>query len=332
MSQTLEMPTLYARLSKMGFPPTFIQEKALPEWWNSDLEKNPVAVMEAAGYISKRLGLDIASVFNPNVPIKFKKVNSPKFKKRQNTDEQSLLVAQGLATRIAEMAGYASKSPFKGVIADASEIRRIILKNNPWVDLDSLVNFCWSCGIPVIHFSDFPRNTPKMDGMAAHLNGRPIIVITSGQKFSARLVFVIAHELGHIACGHVQDGVLVDQDISKEIQDDEEKEANQFAEKLLFGETTYSWELQSSAIDLASTASELGHQDRIDPGVVALNYAWQKSEKSDWRIGTGALKIIEPKANASAKINKFLSDNLDWEELDSDSEEYLRLVTGCDFV
>lgn len=329
MNQTLEMPTLYDRLSKMGFPQNFIQDKALPEWWNSELEKNPVAVMEAAGYISKRLGLDIGSVFNLNVPIEFKKVNSPKFKKRQNTDEQQLLIAQGLATRIAEMTGYACKSSYQGVSGYPSEIRRIILENNFCVDLDSLINFCWSCGIPVIHFSDFPRNTPKMDGMAAHLNGRPIIVISSGWKFSARLVFVIAHELGHIACGHVQDGVLVDQDINKEIQDEEEKEANEFAEKLLLGETRYRWEQISSAIDLARTANELGNQDRVDPGVVALNYAWQKS---DWRIGTGALKIIEPNAQASAKINLFLSKNLHWEELDTDSEEYLRLVTGCDFV
>jgi len=325
MNQTLEMSTLYTRLSKMGFPPKFIREKALPEWWNSDLEENPVAVMEAAGYISKRLGLDIASVFNPNVPIKFKKVKSPKFKKRQNTDEQSLLVAQGLATRIAEIAGYACKYPVNELAADASQIRKTILKNHSCVDLESLISFCWSCGIPVIHFSDFPQNTSKMDGMAAHLNGRPIIVISSGQKFSARLVFVIAHELGHIACGHVQDGVLVDQDINKEIQDKEEKEANQFAEKLLFGETIYRWEQISNPIDLVQIASKFGNQDRVDPGVVALNYAWQKS---DWRIGTTALKIIEPNANASAKINHFLNENLDWEELSKDSQEYLKLVTG----
>jgi hypothetical protein len=81
----------------------------------------------------------------------------------------------------------------------------------------------------------------------------------------------------------------------------------------------------SSAVDLARTARKLGNQDRVDPGVVALNYAWQKS---DWRIGTTALKIIEPNANASAKINHFLNENLDWEELSKDSQEYLKLVTG----
>jgi hypothetical protein len=164
-----------------------------------------------------------------------------------------------------------------------------------------------------------------MDGMAAHLNGRPIIVISSGQKFSARLVFVIAHELGHIACGHVQDGVLIDENILEEITDQEEKEANDFAVKLLFGDNQYSWGQMSSAVDLARTARKLGNQDRVDPGVVALNYAWQKS---DWRIGTTALKIIEPNANASAKINHFLNENLDWEELSKDSQEYLKLVTG----
>lgn len=326
MNQLLEMPTLYDRLSKMGFPQKFIQEKALPEWWNSELEKNPVAVMEAAGYISKRLGLDVSSVLNPNVAIEFKKVNSPKFKKRQKTEEQRLLIAQGLATRVAEMAAYATKSPFKGVVADASEIRKIILNNNPWVDLESLVSFCWSCGIPVIHFSNFPPNTPKMDGMVAHLNNRPIIVISSGRTYSAYLVFIIAHELGHITCGHVQDGVLVDENITEEIQDNEEHEANNFAVKLLLGkDNQYVWEKMPSSIELKRAVSKIGHQDRVDPGVLALNYAWQKA---DWAIGMGALKIIEPQAKACVKINNYVSDNLDWDELDTDSEEYLRLVTG----
>ncbi|HLP87872.1 MAG TPA: ImmA/IrrE family metallo-endopeptidase [Nostocaceae cyanobacterium] len=324
MNKILEMPTLYNRLSTVGFPKNFIQEKALPEWWNSELEKNPVAVMEAAGYISKRLGLDVASVLNPEVPIEFKKVNHPKFKKRQNTDEQRLLIAQGLATRIAEMISYAAKSPFTGVPSDPSEIRSIILKNHDWVDLENLVNFCWSYGIPVAHFSNFPPKTIKMDGIAAYLNDRPAIVISSGWRYSAYLVFILAHELGHIACGHVQDGLLLDESIKDEIQDKEEVEANNFAVNLLLGKE-YNWEKMPNPIELRRAVGKIGREDRVDPGVLALNYALKMS---DWSTGNGALKIIERQANAPTKINQFLSDNLDWEELDKDSEEYLRLVTG----
>lgn len=323
----LEMPTLYERLSKIGLPKKFIREKALPEWWDSELEKDPVAVMEAAGYIAKRLGLDISSVFNPDAQISFKRRNNPKFKKRQGTDEECLFIAQGLASRVAEMVTHASKSTFKDTLPDVLEIRRQILKQRPWVDLDGLLQFCWSFGLPVIHFSaDLPPKCPRrIDGMAAWLNNSPAIVIISRQPYSARLSFILAHELGHIARGHVKDGVIVDEDIDEEVQDTEEREANDFAIKLLFGEHNYQWTQQLNASLLVCSASINGKKDKIDPGVLALNYAWNKK---DWEIAGGALKIIEPEANAPAKINSWLDKNLDWERLDTDNEEYLRLITG----
>lgn len=326
MSQILEMPTLYARLSKIGFTPKFIREKALPEWWDSELEQDPVAVMEAAGRIAKRLGLDITSVFNPDAPITFKKGSSPKFKKRQDTDEERLFVAQGLATRVAEMVTFASKSTFKGTLPDVFEIRRQILQHSPAIDIDGLLQFCWSCGLPVVHFSSFPPKSPKMDGMAAQLNSCPAIVISSKHPFSARLLFIIVHELGHIACGHVNNGVLVDEDIGKEIQDSEEQEANDFAVKLLFGkQPNYQWSQKLNPNALLSISCMYGRRDRVDPGTVALNYAWHTK---DWSNAVCTLKLIEPQANASAKINSYLATNLNWERLDTDCEEYLKLITG----
>jgi len=326
MSQILEMPTLYRRLSEVGLPERFVREKALPEWWDTELEKEPVAVLEAAGYIAKRLGLDVASVLNPDAPIAFKKRNNPKFKKRQGTHEECLLMVQGLASRVAEMVTYASKSKFKDTVPNAFEIRRQILKNKPWVDLDGLLQFCWSFGLPVVHFSaDLPPNCRKVDGMAARLNNCPAIVIISRQRSSARLAFILAHELGHIACGHVTDGIIVDEDINEEEQDIEEIEANDFAIKLLFGECRYQWTQRLDASLLVCFASINSKKDKIDPGVIISNYGWTTK---NWEVAGGALKKIEPEANAPKQINSYLDKNLDWERLDQDSEEYLRLITG----
>ena len=100
MSKTLEMPTLYKRLYAIGLPARFIQKKALPEWWDESLEKDPVAVLEAAGRIAKRLGLNMASVLDPDAPITFKQFSSHKFKKMQKSNENRLIVAQGLAARV----------------------------------------------------------------------------------------------------------------------------------------------------------------------------------------------------------------------------------------
>lgn len=330
MNKTLEMPMLYKRLSKVGLQPKFIQEKALPEWWDAELENNPVAVLEAAGRIAKRLGLDMASVLDPDAPITFKQVIRPKFKKIQkNSDESRLIVAQGLATRVAEMVTYACKRPFTDMATNAFEIRNFILKNNSYIDLDAILKFCWNCGIPVVHFSEFPRGSIKMDGMAAVINDRPVIVLSSNRRYSAYLLFIILHEIGHIASGHVKDCVLIDEKIIKEAEDKEEQEANEFAEVILFGDKNkYAWAKISDSIQLTRMVRQLGNKDAVDPGALALNYAWQAEQKQDWAIAQGALKIIEPVANASVKINSYLEKELNWEKLDTDSEEYLKLVTG----
>ena len=122
------------------------------------------------------------------------------------------------------------------------------------------------------------------------------------KSFSAWLLFILAHELGHIACGHVKDGVLVDEGIAdKEIQDTEETEANDFAVKLLFGkQPDYQWMQKLNTIELVRISRKYAKDVMVDPGVVVLNYAWNTK---DWANAVGALKIIEPSANAPANIN-----------------------------
>ena len=145
-------------------------------------------------------------------------------------------------------------------------------------------------------------------------------IITDEEK---RIIAI--HEMGHTACGHVK-GVLIDEKITKEDQDKEENEANDFATNLLFGEKDkYRWGKQADSLQLARIARQLATKDRVESGTLALNYAWQTEE---WSIGVGALKILEPRANAPIKINSYLEKELDWECLDADCEEYLRLVTG----
>lgn len=326
MSKTLEMPTLYKRLYAIGLPARFIQEKALPEWWDESLEKDPVAVLEAAGRIAKRLRLNMASVLDPDAPITFKQFSSPKFKKMQKSNENRLIVAQGLAARVAEMVVHACIKPFQGIPGDTSKISHAILSKNSCINLDGVLEYCWDIGLPVVHFSEFPKTTLKMDGMAAIIKDRPVIVLSSNRKYSAYLLFIILHEIGHFVKGHVKDGILIDEKITKEAQDFEEQEANEFAETVLFGEKNkYTWGQMADSIQLTRIVRQLASKDAVDPSALVLNYAWQRNE---WRIGGGAIKILEPVVNASVKINSYLEKELDWEMLDADCEEYLRLVTG----
>ncbi len=58
---------------------------------------------------------------------------------------------------------------------------------------------------------------------------------------------------------------------------------------------------------------------------MALNYGWSKQH---WGSANGALKLLEPKANAPQQINRYLLTHLDWPKLGNDYQEYLELVLG----
>ena len=323
------MANILQRLEAKGLRSAYVRDRALPAWWDAELENDPTVVAEAAGYIAKRLGLDIASVFSPNAPVVFKERAAAKFKKRQDTDEQSFEVAQGLASRVAELVSYAAQPTFKALVGDAISIRHHILAQDRWVNLDSLLDICWEHGIPVVHFSP-PKGTKKIDGMVANFNGRPVIVICCARKAAAWLAFILAHELGHILSGHIQDQFFVDESIAQEEQDPEELEANAVAATLLLGNPQhYEWHARCFPNVLATKARRFSARDNVDPGIICLNYGWKHRSKDDWGIAMAALKTFEPVQNAPSLINQRLIDHLDWGRLDRDSQDYLRLVTGA---
>lgn len=69
----LTMVELYSKLSKLGFSKDFIRAIGLPSWWVDELDQSTsVGVMyEAAGYISKRLFIDLGSLIKVSRVPKF---------------------------------------------------------------------------------------------------------------------------------------------------------------------------------------------------------------------------------------------------------------------
>ena len=47
----------------------------------------------------------------------------------------------------------------------------------------------------------------------------PVIVLSSGYTQPVCLAFDLAHELGHLALGHIQEGILIDDDIKPDCDD-----------------------------------------------------------------------------------------------------------------
>lgn len=326
----IEMTTLYNRLDQIGFDKKFINNKALPDWWDEDCEATPGAVIEAAAYISRRLNLELNSLLDRNSQPRFKNLCQPKFKTQHNTDSKELKVSHFLASRIAELTAYACNREYQPINnLSVAQIRAQILTDRKYVDLEGALEFCWHHGIPVVYFNKFPKGIRKFHGMVASFNNRPVIVISLKDNSFARLSFILLHELGHIYNKHLNDKILIDEKIELESSDEEEVEANEFAVELLFGkpDMVYYTPHNFNRDQLVAYANKISHRDSIDPGAVIWNYAWNKKH---WGAARNAIKTIEGDSNAPTKINSYLKEHLDWSKLNDDNQDYLALMTGLE--
>ncbi|MEL6439413.1 MAG: ImmA/IrrE family metallo-endopeptidase [Cyanobacteria bacterium J06621_8] len=338
----IEMATLFKRLNQIGFSKNFIQQKVLPDWWSADCESTPGAVIEAAAYISRRLNLDLSSLLDIDTELRFRNSCQPKFKKQQNTNTEDLKVSHCLASRIAELTAYACKTKYQPIDNySVAKIRNMLLSSRQHIDLESVLQFCWNHGIPVVHFNEFPKGVKKFHGMLAFFDKRPVIIVSLKDKSLTRLLFVVLHELGHIYRKHLNNTFLIDEKIEFEDSDEEEAEANELAVEVMFGQLdrrNLLFPQLPSGEDIAQFALNISkNQPNVDPGSIVMNDAWHRAnlaeatkndKKNIWAQARKALKIIEGEVNALVKINSFLKENLDWEKLNEDNQEYLASMTG----
>jgi hypothetical protein len=327
------MADLYRRLRAVGLTKPYVRKMILPDWWDDQVADNPAGYAEGLTFLSRHLGLDIATLRDPQRPVAFRNFGVCKFKKSKNATEDDLALARAMATRSAQLANVATAEPYQPVPPSASQIRREILgQGELWVSLSNLIDYCWSLGIPVIHLSSFPdaKHARRPDGLTARVNSRPVIVLCKKAHCSAWLLFILAHELGHIALGHIEgDGVLIDESMKHNVDDQEELAANAFAVELLTGNaegrfsTSGRW---PNAKVLAEAALQIGRQMRIDPGHIVLNYANTMGDRF-YPVANAALALIEPKKDALRLVRQKMAEHLDWSSLPEDSSEFLMRVS-----
>jgi len=236
VSATNPMADLYRRLRAVGLTKPYVRNMILPDWWEDQVAENPAGYAEGLTLLSRHLGLDIATLRDPARPVAFRNFGVCKFKKSQNATEDDLALARAMATRAAQLVNAAVTEPALPPPPSAAQIRREILgQGESWISLNNLTDYCWSLGIPVIHLSSFP-DAKRPDGLSVRVGGRPVIVLCKKDTYTAWMLFILAHELGHIALGHIEeDGVLVDESMKHNVQDQEEAAANAFAIELLTG-------------------------------------------------------------------------------------------------
>lgn len=333
MTQTRKdnsMTKLYQRLANAGFNRPFVRNIVMPEWWEDEIGETPAGYSQGVGLVARHLGLDVRTLYGDAGDIAYYNLGPKRFKKSLNVSEDDLNLAVCLAMRVAELAGYATPAPVNALPVSAKELRSHLLSlNTACVDLETLVEYCWTAGIPVLHINQFPAKAKKPQGLVVRIEGRPIIVLSDNHKSPAWIAFLLAHELGHVECGHLHDGEPhIDEDIEKKATSQEEREATAYGIEVLTGipEIKYVGGPISTAGQLAKKAISQGKAGQIDPGALVLNYG---KTTADWSRAMTALKSVEGDAEAAAIIRKRMSTALDWERLPEESQQFLRRMTGA---
>lgn len=329
------MKGLYEKLRGVGLRTPYVKKYLLPEWWDDEAAVSPAGFTEAVWTIARHLGVDAAQLRTPSEPVRLPTNNRVHYKLSGDAQPESVALARLLAEQVAKFVMLGAPPRPEGVCPDAKSIRTTIMeKGEPWVGFGSLLDYAWSLGIPVIHVSELPTGTTKkMDGMVVPIGDRPAIVLTSGRRNPSWMLFLLAHELGHICLGHVDDGsTFVDADIDAASADPKENEANDFALTLITGNAgtrivpKARW---PNAAELARGAQSLGLQVGVDPGHIVLNYAhWMGG--NFWGVANAALKLIPAEGDPATMIRERMSANLDWSSLPSEAAEFVARMTSLD--
>jgi len=323
--------SLYKRLSHIGLKRPYIRMHGFPDWWDDEYANDSGMFYEAKLTLARRLGLDLASVLNDVQPISFRNIGACRFKTRVNDSAEEQTPAQALARTLAEIASTAIELPYHQLPTTGLNIREDILaQGHPWISFEYLLSYLWTRGIPVLFLSN-PPSPVGMEGMVTMVNNRPVIILARNEKHSAWLLFILAHEVGHIALRHIsEDETLTDKKINKRDQNPEEKEANHCAVEIItadgntkFVSSTGQW---LNAEKLARDAIHYGREHHIDPGHIVLNYG-----DANKQMGTArsALNIIEEASPCAQSILfRYIVENINPDLLPDDSYDFLMRMCG----
>lgn len=304
--------------------------KVLPDWAASAYDSK-AGRLELRGFVQRHFGLALGE----GGRLSQVQLPAARFKTRSNTSPDQVASARAAATACARVVAGATNSEWMGLSSDPDKLRDRIRgeSKHGWVDLEALLEFTWASGIPVLFLPDLPSTGHKMEGMVTIAKGRPVIVLTKKTSQCDWMLFILAHEVGHVALKHLEETegeAIVDDTVEDaDSNDTQEKDANRFATKLLSSQGKLKIANPvPRAPSLAAMALEFGRKHGISPGHVILNAVRHTTinGKNLFALGNAALKQLpaDVRGPSPAELCRQVARrHLDLEKLKNDSIEYL---------
>jgi len=323
---------LKQRMRSIGLSDSVI-EAAWPEWWSDAADASASARAELRFSLSRKLGLDPHSLLDDKEEPRFIWRDEARFKHLSDEGQLERAAITSFGTALGRYLIEATSVSPEPLRWDSMSLRKAILREQRYVRLLDILSACWSMGIPVIHLRIFPCERKRMSAMAVRVGGRTAIMLGRDSMYPPHIAFYLAHELAHIALGHLShEPVVVDFDttgLATSSDDPEEMEADRFALELLTGASQPKVlpRFQGySARELARVALDAAPQLSIEPGTLALCFGYSTG---DWATANAAIQRIysEPRP-VWAEVNRVAAGQLTLDLIPDDSRHYLKAILG----
>lgn len=320
------MKRLYSKLKTVGYNPKYVHS-LLPDWWDDKIADTPAGLQQASLILGQYFGVRAETLWTEGAAPDLRLPEGIRFKHRENVKVDDLGIACALAQSLARIVLKAfPEKPLPHFYLDAGELRKKLLAGRNWIDFQSLLQYCFDLGIPVIHLQYLPTRAKKMEGLAFEQNNRPVIVLTRSHPHGYML-FDLAHELGHISLGHVTaENSVVDQEIDSEASEEDERAANRFALELLTGNPECKIVPVGKLLngcELAAAAMIHAERNHVDPLHIVLNYGHTRKM---WGAAHAAIKEIAENVPSDQQIlRNTLLQSLDLDVLSNDEYTLLQI-------
>ena len=309
----------------------------LPDWWEDKAADSVDGAWELVIHLARCLSLD-ATALSKGIILPTGAVSNISFKRNAAIATETITASSLLASSLSYAILSATKTKYRKPTTNAMDVHQAILNaGNGTADFDGLLSYCWSSGIPVIPLSNLPVGLKKMDGAALQIGDRPVIVIARKNDSKSWLSFILAHELGHIALGHLQqNSSIIDVSLQKESTfaadkpaDRMEKDADTFALDILGGplanEAQSGWNDRDAATKLAVNAREAASRIGCSAGHLILRYAFRTRR---WPEAISALKFLREDFDAQQTVVEKMSKYINFDDLAGDMQDLISKVTG----
>ncbi|MEZ5056890.1 MAG: ImmA/IrrE family metallo-endopeptidase [Saprospiraceae bacterium] len=176
-----------------------------------------------------------------------------------------------------------NKKGFKDSLTEIKELAYLL----PNDYLKQLQKICAECGVALVYTPNLPK--APISGATRWHHQKPIIQLSGRFKTDDHFWFTFFHEAGHIIL-HGKKDVFLEEVEGSEMDQQKEKEANEFAEKRLLPDKELKEILQSGIIT-EKEIGEFSNKFRTPPGVIVGRL--QHMKRVPFNFGSGFKRKIE---------------------------------------